>query len=890
MHRLTRASGFLGLYLGVFYTLSATAAPPQTLHGHVPAVVARLQAIDRLPGTNQLRLAIGLPLRNPEALTNLLRQLYDSTSAGYHRFLTPEQFAERFAPTEQDYQAARDFASAHGLAVVGVHPNRAVLDVRGAVTDVERALGVTLRTYQHPTEARLFYAPDTEPSVELGTRLLHVGGLNNYTLPRPRMRELVANPAVAAGPRVGSGPSGAYRGNDFRSAYLPDVTATGTGQSVGLFELDGYYATDIATYESQAGLPSVPLQNVLIDGFSGNPTSSRRNSGNEEVALDIEMVACMAPGVSQILVYEGSPTSTAAVTDDMLNRMATDNLAKQLSCSWGFDIDAISQQVFLQYAAQGQSFFLASGDNGAFGAVVEQPSDDPYITVVGGTSLTTSGSQAWVSETTWNGSGGGISSLYPIPSWQQGISMTANKGSTAMRNAPDVAMVASNVWVIADRGRSFPVVGTSIAAPLWAALTALVNQQAAANGKPPVGFLNPALYAIGKNPATTHVFHDITFGNNFTSSSPNLYPAVAGYDLCTGWGTPTGAPLINALLNLLPADGLVINSPLGFLAHGAVGGPFNVTSQTYTLTNAGAAPLTWSAGSADSWLQVSPASGSLTRGGPAATTTVSLAPSASALLIGSFTTTVTFTNLTDGTTQTRQFILQVGNGGFEDGDLSNWNLSGSALSNYADSIDTSQLAGGQTIPGIDDSQFVHSGIFGAFLGQGVTIGALSQTIPTNPGQTFTLSFWLTNPAPGTPNSFRALWNGSALYDKLNVGAFGWTKLQYTVTATGSSATLQFQFRNDQNAFGLDDVIVQAIPSTTPISQPVLQTSVQGNGQLVLTWSSTAGVNYQVQFSTGLTTGAWSNLGGLMPGTGGTLTASDPLGGAGLRFYRVVATE
>ena len=213
--------------------------------------------------------------------------------------------------------------------------------------------------------------------------------------------------------------------------------------------------------------------------------------------------------------------------------------------------------------------FDASGDSDAFppGAVDDPftfnaPSDDPYITQVGGTTLTTSGpGGSWVSETVWNwgvefgldgvGSSGGISSYYPIATtapWQLDISMAANHGSTIFRNLPDVAMTGDNVYVIADSGFAFPGTGgTSCAAPLWAGFTALVNQEAAAANNPPVGFLNPALYAIGKGPNYASTFHDITTGNNTWSGSPANFYAVSGYDLCAGWGTPAGQSLIDAL-------------------------------------------------------------------------------------------------------------------------------------------------------------------------------------------------------------------------------------------------------------------------------------------------------------------------------------------------------
>src|SRR5450432_2915772 len=153
--------------LGVVFFLFATSvvgiAQTQMLYGHVSAVVKSLSPLGRLPGTNHLNLAIGLPLRNQAALSSLLQQIYDPASPNYHHYLTPEQFTERFGPTEDDYQAVIAFASANGLLVTTTHPNRLLLDVRGTVATVERALHVTIHTYRHPTENRTFYAPDTEP-------------------------------------------------------------------------------------------------------------------------------------------------------------------------------------------------------------------------------------------------------------------------------------------------------------------------------------------------------------------------------------------------------------------------------------------------------------------------------------------------------------------------------------------------------------------------------------------------------------------------------------------------------------------------------------------------------------------------------------------------------
>jgi hypothetical protein len=228
-------------------------AERQALKGHVPqAVAAGLPPTGRLPAAQPLRLAIGLPLRNREALTNLLQQLYDPASPLYHKYLEPEQFTARFGPEEKDYQALRRFAQSSGLTVSGTYPNRLVLDVTGAAGDIEKAFHVTLRVYRHPSEARDFYAPDVEPSVEASLPIADISGLNNYVLPHPRIRKI--NPSIAGAdttPKSGSGSSGTYLGYDFRDAYLPGVTLTGSGQTLGLLEFDGYYPSDIASIRNR---------------------------------------------------------------------------------------------------------------------------------------------------------------------------------------------------------------------------------------------------------------------------------------------------------------------------------------------------------------------------------------------------------------------------------------------------------------------------------------------------------------------------------------------------------------------------------------------------------------------------------------------------------------
>ena len=236
-----------------------------------------------------------------------------------------------------------------------------------------------------------------------------------------------------------------------------------------------------------------------------------------------------------------------------LPRIVTDNSAKQVSCSWDFGTPTQGSidRIFQEMAGQGQSFFDASGDNGAYSGGIPAPDDDPYITLVGGTTLATGTGGVWSSETVWNwylsgegsgASGGGISTSYTIPWWQTGIVMTANQGSTSHRNVPDVAMTADNVWVTYNNGKSGTFGGTSCAAPLWAGFTAMVNQQTMAASGVTLGFLNPAVYAIGKGSAAQYAagFHDITTGNNFPNTSATRFVAASGYDLCTA-GAPRSA-------------------------------------------------------------------------------------------------------------------------------------------------------------------------------------------------------------------------------------------------------------------------------------------------------------------------------------------------------------
>ncbi len=566
---------------------------------HVLALTGGLKPTGSLPATESLGLIIGLPLREQAKLKGLIREVYNPASPNYRHYLTPAEFTRMFAPSQADYQALQAFAKANHLQIVATVPNRTLLHVKASVADIARVFHVTLQIYRHPTEDRSFFAPDREPLIDLGIPVLRITGLDNLSLPFPGPRKTGSIPK----PNAGSGSAGQFTGKDLRAAYAPNVTLTGAGQIVGILSFGGYLASDIQMYAARAGTPNVSLQNVDLPGFSANPTQDILP--NTEATLDVEMVVAMAPGVSKIVVYRAPYDSIPTVLNEMANPTQGEPQPSQLSTSFAinYGANASNEQIFQQMALQGQSFFAASGDFGAYGLNSRSgdfpPGDSEFVTSVGGTVLTTSGpGGVWVSETAWSSSGGGYG-WFPLPSWQIAIGTATNAASTTLRNCPDVSAVATNIE-IARLGGFTGVAGTSASAPLWAGFTALINQQAAANGLARVGFLNPALYALGFSAQHTSAFHDITSGSNANGNVGPNFVAGTGYDLVTGWGTPKGINLINALalrqpLNL-PLTGAYLrySSALADCDPGPVAGAL----ATFVVHVAGGAPpfsYDWSA-------------------------------------------------------------------------------------------------------------------------------------------------------------------------------------------------------------------------------------------------------------------------------------------------------
>ncbi len=569
------------LQIAVFTSVAAppVAAQPQRLPFPTSSAVT---AVGRLPARTELQILLTLPLRNRAALQQLLADQSNPSSKRYRQYLTPEEFGPMFSPSLQDYEAVAAFATSHQLQIVQRHPNRTVLEVSGSVENIEHAFQVSLGFHRSITEDYDYFSPDRPPKPARPIPLLEVVGLDNLTRPRPA--GTLQSPALTPGVipnALGSDSTGLYIGKDFRAAYMPGTVLTGLGESIALVEFDGYYTNDISSYLNRANLTAVPLTNIYLNGVSGVP-----GVNNSEVSLNICLAQCMAPALTKILVYQGTNPIT------ILNKIATDNAARQISCSWLWtqtNGTASMDQILSQFAAQGQSFFCASGDTGAYTAGIPSPADSPLATSVGGTSLTVlSAGGIWFSEQVWSwqpnyfvGTGGGVSSNYTIPSWQGGISMAANGGSTKNRNIPDVTMVADNIISFANNGTPYGIAGTSAGAPLWAGVCALANQQSISGGKGPIGPLNPALYAIGKGANYSLAFHDTTSGNNTNQTSGvNRFLSTTGYDLCSGWGSPNGMGLINLLSPpVAPVVTSSSNSIVGFtgrsvtLTFSAIGSP-----------------------------------------------------------------------------------------------------------------------------------------------------------------------------------------------------------------------------------------------------------------------------------------------------------------------------
>jgi subtilase family serine protease len=493
----------------------------QQLQGTLTPEMMAAPLIGRVPPTTQMTLTIGLKTKNTAELMDAAEQVSDPNSSYYQEYMTPEQFADLYGATPAEYQSLLDWGRSNNLTVTA-HENRLAATVVGSVADIESALNIHM-TYGKRADGTQFFAPDAEPSINLAVPVENISGLENFARP------------TRAG---GSGPGGSYQGTDFRNAYAPTMTLTGAGQKVGIFMFDGFAQSDINGYASQTKQSFLPVQTV--------PAKVTMTPG-EEGTLDVEMALSMAPA-AQVVAFVGNSGTV------MLTNMTDRPDIKEFSSSWfWYNGTTTDTNLMAELALQGQSFFQASGDGGAYpvGVFPKYKSGSldcrqfPYITIVGGTSLDMSdnGADYGTLETAWPDSSGGIESSVALPSYQSGIA-GHNGASATHRNVPDVSMQAADARIF-FKGAPTQVAGTSEATPLWAGYMALVNQLSAEDGKASAGFANPALYHLASTSDYGKLFHDIVSGCT-PDSTGNEYCAGPGYDLTTGLGSPKDG-LINAL-------------------------------------------------------------------------------------------------------------------------------------------------------------------------------------------------------------------------------------------------------------------------------------------------------------------------------------------------------
>ena len=525
-----------------------------------------LAAADRLgaeDGSAGMTVQLALRLRNQAELEQRARAVNDPRSADFGHYLQPREFAARYAPTAQQVERAVGFLRAAGLHVTSVSANSLLVNASGRAAAVARAFGTGIGRYRDRHTGLEFFANDAAPRLpaDVGALVQGVHGLDHhYQLRRSH---------VTFRPDVGAGPAGGYTPAQLRTAYgltaAPLTSFDGAGQTIGVFELDGYDPANIGVFDRQYfnPLPPAPVR-VPVDG--GAATTQ---GGQIEVELDIEVAQAIAPGVT-VVVYDAPNTN--AGTNDAYSAMVAGG-ARANSTSWGLCEAAQGpsetntlHSIFTEAAAQGQAIFAASGDSGAYDCydptatspdytpAVDSPSSDPFVTSVGGTRLTLNSNSTYGSETAWGtagpptpqGSGGGNSSVYAEPSWQAASHRPENASS--MRQVPDVALdgdpqTGYSVYTVRNGRPQWTVVGgTSAGAPAWAAFAVIYDQYACAGNRAGLGNANPQLYGVAGG--TPYPYNDVTAGNSGTAG---LWNSGAGWDYATGLGTLRAGDVASAL-------------------------------------------------------------------------------------------------------------------------------------------------------------------------------------------------------------------------------------------------------------------------------------------------------------------------------------------------------
>ena len=467
------------------------------------------------------------------------------------KHLSRTEFENTYGADPADLSQIKKFAQEFHLKVheTGTELARRTVVLSGTVANLQKAFQVELNEYSHPNGNFRGRVGSISVPSEYASIITGVFGLDNRKQAEPHFRRLI-KPDKHKHKTPAS--SGSFNPTDVAKIY--DYPAQdGTGQCIGIIELGGgFQLSDLNTYFSSLGITTPPqVISVSVDGGTNSPTTP--NSADGEVMLDIEVAGSIAPA-AKIVVYFTPNTDQGFL--DAITTAAHDstNQPSAISISWGSAESQWTSQALTSMdealqaaAAMGVTVCVASGDNGSSDGVsngqnhVDFPASDPFVLGCGGTSLQAT-NDTYVGETVWNdgasggATGGGVSDVFPLPSWQQGFNVPAPTVQGGGRGVPDVSGDAdpNTGYNILVDGDNEVIGGTSAVAPLWAALVARINQQL---GKP-IGFLNPLIYSQAVEASG---FHDITQGNN------GAFKAAAGWDPCTGLGSPDGVPLAAAL-------------------------------------------------------------------------------------------------------------------------------------------------------------------------------------------------------------------------------------------------------------------------------------------------------------------------------------------------------
>lgn len=529
-------------------TLTNAEKQQYTQLNHTPTRVQDAILTQRFDQNRILELHIVLEHQNADALDALIISQNDPNSEYYHKYLTPEQFQQQFHPSSEQLNHVRQF-----LTNNNIHLDRnargAVLKVRAKAADAEKLFHTELYEYKSATGEQ-FYAPKGPIEVPRNLNIRAVVGLSSPGKPHSNYRIRKKHVLLSLDPVQ------SFDAKDIRTLYNIPESYRGEGQRLALVELDGYDPRDIDLYARKNNIRQIPRQDVYINDFDGKIHD--RNT-QIEVTMDIQLINAMAPEAEELRIYTAHNFGSNFI--DIFNEIANPSdssipLSNIISCSWGIsedqaayaDIQAESV-IFKQMAAQGQTFFAASGDNGAMdngrSLSVDDPAAQPYVVSVGGTRITSQDVNN-ISEQAWSNGGGGISQYWKIPQWQRDVIRKDSKSSNTMRNIPDVSLNADpatgyEVYI----NQTLEIVGgTSCSAPLWAGFAAILNEARSKHALPSLGFIAPSLYAVAKNINPNIPYHDIA-----DNSNNGYYSATDGYDNVTGLGTINGAFLVDRFIN-----------------------------------------------------------------------------------------------------------------------------------------------------------------------------------------------------------------------------------------------------------------------------------------------------------------------------------------------------